>query len=108
MIGCAALLDIAPGNTKLQVPAKLFDYIRIGRPILAFTAAGSAVEYILSRSGIDHVIIHNEAEPSDVDAGMLRFMEVKPSEKRASEWFLKNFNARSLVQAGSLGRLVLQ
>ena len=100
------LLDIAPGNTKLQVPAKLFDYIRIGRPILAFTAAGSPVEYILSRSGIDHVIIHNEAEPSDVDAGMLHFMELKPSEKRASEWFLKNFNARSLV--GSLARLVLQ
>jgi hypothetical protein len=100
------LLDIAPGNAKLQVPAKLFDYIRIGRPILAFTAAGSPVEYILSRSGIDHVIIHNESQPSEVDAGILRFTELEPSEKRASEWFFENFNARSLV--GSLARLALQ
>ncbi len=100
------LLDIVPGNAKLQVPAKLFDYIRIGRPILAFTAAGSPVEYILSHAGIDHVVIHNEAHPSDVDAGILRFLALKPAEKRPSDWFFENFNARS--QVGSLARLALQ
>src|SRR5262249_42873237 len=35
------LIDIAPGNLTLQVPAKLFDQIRLGRPILAITPPGS-------------------------------------------------------------------
>ena len=44
-----ALLLIQP-QTALQVPGKLFDYLQIGRPILAFIPHNSPVERILQRA----------------------------------------------------------
>lgn len=40
-----------PGS-DLQVPAKLFEYFGVGRPVLALATAGSAIADIVVRSGI--------------------------------------------------------
>jgi len=99
------LLDItAPHNTKLQVPSKLFDYLRIGRPILAFTAGSSPTARILEQSGIRHVIIPNESAPEDVRAGILRFLSLPRDPQPPSAWVTRNFDVRHIV--GGVARLI--
>ena len=99
------LLDITePYNTKLQVPSKVFDYIRIGRPILAFTARASPTERLLEQSGIRHVMIANEASTEAVQDGILRFLALQRDPQPPSEWITRYFDARKV--AGDVSRLV--
>jgi len=93
------LLDLSgTHHTKLQVPSKLFDYVRIGRPILAFTPHDSPTERILTRSGAPCVVIHSEAPPEEVDAGILRLLTLPRTPQPPSPWFLQTFDARQLVK----------
>src|SRR5262249_26956780 len=51
------LLDLNPAGGNLQVPAKIFDYVRAGRPILATTREKSGVDRILLQSGVPYTRI---------------------------------------------------
>lgn len=86
------LLDLNQHNTNLQVPAKLFEYIRIGRPVLAFTGPDSPVERILSRSGIPFRSISPEASDNVVDQSVLEFLSLPPDPSPPGEWFTTTFN----------------
>jgi glycosyltransferase involved in cell wall biosynthesis len=98
------LLDGNTDNRGYTVPAKLFEYVRIGRPILAFTAQGSPVERILSRSGVPYqCVYHNDAEDR-IDAKVLALISMPSSGTTPSEWFTREFNGRS--QAATLARIL--
>src|SRR5947209_15691372 len=97
------LLDLNRDGTGLQVPAKLFEYIRIGRPVLAFTSAGSPAERILHRAQTPYIAI-DPTEPSEsVDRKVAAFLRLPPEPARASDWFWNEFNAAR--QAETLARL---
>jgi glycosyltransferase involved in cell wall biosynthesis len=98
------LLDVLDKGSGLQVPAKIFEYILIGRPILALTIRGSSVERILSRSGIPHVCLYPDAAEKEVDALVLNFMSYPSDPTAPSTWFMENFDAR--VQAKFLSGLI--
>lgn len=98
------MLDIAPNNTKLQVPSKLFDYVRVGRPILAFTPPDSPTERILAGSGIPHMAISPSAPAQEVDEGLLRFLKLPRTPVASSSWFRETFDARCL--AGCVANLI--
>jgi hypothetical protein len=91
------LLDITPGNDILQVPAKLFDQIRIGRPILAFTAGNSPAGRILEQSGVAFVRLRPDEPPDGVDEGVLSLLRMAPDPRRPSAWFRDSFDARALA-----------
>jgi hypothetical protein len=97
------LLDITPGDANLQVPSKLFDQIRIGRPILAFTAGDSPSGRILDRSGIAHVRLQPNDAADRVDQGVLHLLRMAPEPRPASAWFRENFDARSLTASLARG-----
>ena len=86
------LLLIQP-QTKVQVPGKLYEYICVGRPILALVPPQSAVEAILSHAGVPYVCIYTDDNPDAVDQKFLRFLGLPPTPVRYSEWFETNFNA---------------
>lgn len=86
------LFDINERGVGLQLPAKLFEYIRIGRPILAFTTSGSPTEYILSRSGIPHTCIYQNSTDEETDNRLLSFLQFSSESVSPSEWFQKEFN----------------
>ena len=93
------LLDITgPENTMFQVPGKLFDQIRIGRPMLAFTPSGSPTSRILEGSAIPNVCLSTDAAEEEVDAGVMRLLTLRPEPHPASACFLETFNARHLVR----------
>lgn len=88
------LLDINAMDSGLQVPAKLFDYVRLGKPVLAFTSRGSAVEEILGAGGVAHACVYTNDPREEADRKILSFLTSSPGPQTPSDWFLESFDAR--------------
>jgi glycosyltransferase involved in cell wall biosynthesis len=61
-------------GAHLQVPAKLFEYFGVGRPVLALAPRQSAIAESLSSSGVDHEVCDPE-NPEDIAAALLRLAQ---------------------------------
>lgn len=92
---CLLLLDVNERNTAFQVPSKLLDYIRIGKPILAYTPAASPVDRILARSGVPYVVIAPDLPDAEADRRVQEFLALPLQQCEASQWFVDNFSART-------------
>jgi len=124
-LGCLELLPVVPRPQALEammesdslfladnnqaaightVPAKLFEYIRVGRPILALTVKGSPVERILAISGVRYVTLSPDMDESGIDARMVRFLNLPTDLADLSHQFQTEFNGRT--QAGTLAGLL--
>ncbi|MBC7924833.1 MAG: glycosyltransferase [Bryobacteraceae bacterium] len=98
------LLDALSGNAGLQLPAKAFEYVRIGRPIIAFTTRHSAVDQVISGSGVPHCLVYADDTDEQVDEKVLAFGRMPNTPVSPSEWFQTNFDG--CEQAGTLARLM--
>jgi hypothetical protein len=98
------LLDVTKGSVGLQVPAKIFEYIRIGRPILACTLRGSPVERILINSGVPFVALYAGDSNEEIDRRVLTFLNLPNHPVEPSDWFQEKFNGR--IQAKTLGTII--
>ena len=87
-----ALLLVQP-QSDVQVPGKLFEYICIGRPVLALVPRASAVEAILAKSGIPNVCLYADDALQAADQKLAEFLRVPNTPTPASDWFRTNFNA---------------
>jgi glycosyltransferase involved in cell wall biosynthesis len=92
------LLDLNERGSGLQVPGKLFEYLRIGRPILAFTSKGSQTEFILERSGIPHACIYPSLSDEETDRRFLSLLEMSPEPTSPSPWFQRTFDGSLQAQ----------
>ncbi len=90
------ILDIANlSEVGYTVPAKLYDNIRIGRPILAFTPTPqSPLARILQQSGLSHTLVHTGESDEAVDSKVLGFFRLSNKPVSPSRWFLDNFDGR--------------
>ena len=88
------LIDLTGTSRGVQVPAKLFDYVRLRRPILALTTEGSPTDRILSRCGLRHSAIYTSDSDAAVDRKVLAFLESSSPAGEASPWFEETFNVR--------------
>jgi hypothetical protein len=86
------------------VPAKVYEYLRIGRPVLALTDRGSPIDRLLSKSGIPHTIVSKDDADEHVDRALLEFLYIPTDPHKPSEWFAENFDGRR--QAATLANLV--
>ncbi len=90
------LLDIVDNEVPgIQLPAKIFDYIRACRPVLAFTPADSVINRVLATAGIPSACIAPTASPADIDRAILDFLTPARTDVRPSEAFWHNFDAAS-------------
>ncbi len=92
------LLDMNIVNPGLQVPAKTFEYIRTGRPILALTVPGSSTERVLAIAGVAHACIDLAAPPEQFDAAVLAFLRGPTGPSVPSAAFAAAFEARHQVE----------
>jgi hypothetical protein len=90
---CDGLLLIQP-QSSIQVPAKLFEYIAIGRPILALAPRNSSVEWVLERCGIPHVMVYLDDTPDIVDRKLIGYLELPRDPVEPSSWYQENFNGK--------------
>ena len=92
------LLDMNLVNPGLQVPAKLYEYVRTGRPILALTVPGSSTEYVLTLAGVTHRCVDLNLEAEAFDAAVLDFLAVPTTVTTPSAAFLDAFEASGQVR----------
>ena len=98
------LIDLLDQHAGVQVPAKLFDYVRIGRPILAFTTHESPADRILARAGVPCAVVHLGDPEAEIDRKVRDFFALPGDPVRASEWFWREFDGSR--QAAALAEII--
>ena len=100
------LLDLNDAGTGLQLPAKLIDYLRIGRPILAYSIRNSAVDHLLPRCDVPYRVIYTDDPLEIKDRKMLEFLATPTQPVSPGTWFLSEFDVRA--QVARLARMLDQ
>ena len=95
------LLDMNHTNLGLQVPAKLYEYVRVGRPIVALTPRGSATARVVALAAAPHCCIDPGAADAQFDLMLAEFLATPHPVRVPSDMFLSAFDARA--QADQLG-----
>ncbi len=98
------VLDLNVGERSTQVPAKIFDYVRAGRPILLFTDRGSPADLIIQKCGIPQRIVYRDDSPDQVDVAVSEFFNLPSDPVKPSDWFVERFDGER--QARELGELI--
>ena len=86
-----SLLLLQPQSTT-QVPGKLFEYLQIGRPILAFVPPDSASQRLLEQSGVPYRCVYPGSAPAAIDDALAEFFSLPPMAVAANLWFEEQFN----------------
>lgn len=74
MLAADALLVLQAANCNYQVPAKLYEYLRARRPILALTDPAGDTARVLAEAGID-AVAPLDSKP-DIARLLLRFLDL--------------------------------
>jgi len=100
LIACQAdaLLLLQP-QSGLHLPAKIFEYVRIGRPILALVRRDSPSEHILSRCGIAYRAVYPDDPSEQVDRKLLEFFALPSDPVAPNNWFVEQFDALRQTEA---------
>ena len=98
------LVDFTLFSPGLQIPAKLYTYLRLGRPVLALTTPGSPVEKILEQSGVPYRCLYPSSPAEQIDREVLEFLSLPSTPVRASEWFWNTFDGAT--QTGLLASVL--
>lgn len=98
-----SLLIVQP-HSAVQVPGKLFEYLQIGRPVLAYVPRDSAIERLLQPSGVPFRCIYPDDGPSAIDQKLMDFLALDSTPVPPSTWFEETFNAES--QTAALARII--
>ncbi len=101
------LIDHASAET-IHVPAKLFEYIQVGRPILALTSRNSPCDQILAKAGVPYKCMYMDASPEQAGARLQEFLSLPNRAVPASRWFWEQFDgSRQTETLASLLRCLL-
>ena len=74
MIRADGLLVLQAGNCNEQIPAKLYEYMRARRPILALTDPAGDTAATMRAAGLDTIARLDNKD--DIKAGVLRFVDM--------------------------------
>ena len=94
-------------HSGTQLPAKIFDYIRACRPILAFTSHNSALSRILAASNIPFTCVVPNATGAEIDIGVQALLALPRTGIEPGEAFWRDFDAASqtYILANMISRL---
>lgn len=98
-----ALLLVQP-HSVLQVPGKLFEYLQVGRPILAYVPRNTPIERILKNSGVPFTCVYTDAKAEEVDSSVEQFFSLNRTQSAPNRWFEEEFSAEN--QSVALSNLI--
>ncbi len=103
MLGADGLLLFQAANCNLQIPAKLYEYFRAGRPVLALTDPAGDTATTMTDAGLADIVPLDDAQA--IKTGLMRFVEgIERGELRGAEpEQAARYSRRS--QAGELAAL---
>ncbi len=73
MLSADGLLLFQASDCNHQIPAKVYEYLRARRPILALTDAAGDTAKVLTSAGLNSIVSLNSSE--DIAQGLLRFID---------------------------------
>jgi hypothetical protein len=97
-------LILVQPQSVLQVPGKLFEYLQIGRPILAYVPRETPIERILQKSGVPFECVYTDSTPEEMDALLERFFSMNGIQQSPNNWFEHEFSAEN--QSRTLSDLI--
>ena len=110
MLGADGLLILQAANCNQQIPAKLYEYLRAGRPILALTDAAGDTAATLRKAGIDTIAALDQTE--DIMVALMQFLAMAESGTAPLASFAasraNSRNARSIELANLLDSVVAE
>lgn len=74
MLTADGLLLLQATNCNHQIPAKLYEYLRAGRPILALTDSAGDTAAALRMAGVDTIAALDDS--TDIKRGLLHFLQL--------------------------------
>jgi hypothetical protein len=86
-------LLLMQSGSSVHIPAKIFEYLQIGRPILAFIHPNSPAERLLERSGVPFRCVYAGTAPEATDNIVAEFFDLPSTPVAPSSWFEEEFNA---------------
>jgi len=99
------LIDMNGAGGTLQLPAKIFDYLQVHRPVLACSEGESSpAGDILRRSGLDHTVIYANEPQERTDEKIVGFLRGGARESFPKPDFVNQFSAPCLT--GQLATLL--
>jgi len=98
------LLDGNRQNLAYAVPAKFYEYVRIGRPILTNTQRNSPLDHFVPECGIRHIIIYTDDSVQETDRKMMDLLALSSEPVSPSPWFSETFDGRR--HAGALAAIL--
>ena len=99
-------LVIVQPHSAVQVPGKLFEYVQIGRPILAFILPNSPIERILRQSEIPYAAAYADGPSDAMDEAVTRYFQLDSTPVKPGAWFADSFDGQR--QAEQLYQLIQQ
>jgi hypothetical protein len=82
-------------QSDVHLPAKIFEYLQIGRPILAFIRRDSPAEWLLKRSGVPNRCVYPDSTPELTDDTVAGFFDLPSNAIAPSSWFEQQFNVEN-------------
>jgi hypothetical protein len=98
------LLDMLLDVPSVYVPAKVYEYVQVGRPILLCTTRNSPSERVLAMSGVPFRCLYTDDSGDETDRKLLEFLSLPPDPSPLRAEFAATFSA--MPQAVYLSSLI--
>lgn len=92
------LLDVRGPHSRYYMPAKVYDYITVGRPVLCFTEHDSPIDRLFRISGTPSVVVYYDDPPETIDRKVLALFDLPSAPVPFSRCFAEEHGAEALTK----------